>query len=576
MVRKITAWILSILVLTGLSLFAFYPALAATTITVTTTDDTIAEDGQCSLREAVIAANTDAPQGGCPAGTGADTITFASSLPQPATLRLTLAGAGEDAAATGDLDILGQLNIVSLGQVHTILDGNGTDRVFDVRQGGNLNLSGLTIQNGNAINGGGISSVGRLTLKDVSVLSNHGDGLFNNGGLATLTNVNVNDNLGGYGIINQSQGSLTFINGEVSGNQNGGIYNTVATATLTDLHVLNNAGAGGVANVGSATSRLSVTGCVVANNTSSTNGGGIKSDGAQNIVDINDTTISSNQANSAGGGIFNIGIMSISGSTIDNNRSRTGAGIDHYGGTLSLTNDTISGNIAGDNGGGLYNRGSATLTNVTFAGNRATGAETGGNIFNDTASLTIKNSIVSGSNVDGNCFNSEGFIISQGHNLDSANTCDFTAASDLTGTDPMLGALQDNGGQTFTLALQSGSPAIDQGDNNGCPKTDQRGYSRPADGDANGSKTCDIGAYELDGVPPNVTATVTATEGTPPTETPTPTSTLTLTPPPGATGTPTNTPVGNTPTPTPLPIPPCSSTALVMVVILLFLLKRFQ
>ena len=576
MKHKFIARILSVFILVSFSLFAFSSARAATTMTVTTTNDVIAEDGQCSLREAVIAANTDAPQGDCPAGSGPDTITFASSLPQPVTIRLTLSGTEEDAAATGDLDIIGQLTIIGLGQAQTILDGNGTDRVFDVRQGGNLTLSGLTLQNGNAINGGCISSVGRLNLNAVSVLSNHGDGLFNNGGLTTLTNVNVKDNLGGYGILNQSQGVLTFTGGEVSGNQNGGIYNTVATATLSDLKVLSNTGAGGVANVGSATSRLSMTGCVVANNTSSTNGGGIKNDGSQNIVDIHDTTVSDNQATSAGGGIFNIGIMSIAGSTIDSNRSRTGAGIDNFGGTLSLMNDTLSGNTATDNGGGLYNRGSATLINVTFADNQANGFETGGNIFNDTASLTVKNSIVTGSEADGNCFNSDGFIISQGHNLDSANTCKFTTASDLTDTNPMLGVLKDNGGATFTLALQSGSPAIDQGDNNGCPKTDQRNYSRPTDGDANGSEICDIGAYEVDGVPPIVTVPVTATESTPPTETLTPTSTYTQSH--GTTDTPTTTPTGNspTPTPTPNPIPPCSSAAIVLVLVSFLMLKRYH
>jgi hypothetical protein len=64
----------------------------------------------------------------------------------------------------------------------------------------------------------------------------------------------------------------------------------------------------------------------------------------------------------------------------------------------------------------------------------------------------------------------------------------------------MLGPLQNNGGPTQTMALPSGSPAIDAGNPNGCTdnkghllKTDQRGMPRPDKEDSGG---CDMGAYE--------------------------------------------------------------------------------
>ncbi|HRQ36915.1 MAG TPA: Ig-like domain-containing protein [Chloroflexota bacterium] len=63
-------------------------------------------------------------------------------------------------------------------------------------------------------------------------------------------------------------------------------------------------------------------------------------------------------------------------------------------------------------------------------------------------------------------------------------------------TDPLLGPLQANGGDTWTHALLMGSPAIDAGDNVACPATDQRGGIRPIDGDGDNDPVCDIGAYE--------------------------------------------------------------------------------
>ena len=75
-------------------------------------------DGFISLREAIIAANNTA---------GADQITL-----QAETYTLTLGGTGEDAAMTGDLDILDTLTIVGAGSGSTTIDAAGIDRVFEV------------------------------------------------------------------------------------------------------------------------------------------------------------------------------------------------------------------------------------------------------------------------------------------------------------------------------------------------------------------------------------------------------------------------------------------------------------
>ena len=159
-VLLIIAWLFA-----GLFITQIRPR-AETIITVTTTANSVTDDNQCSLREAVIAANTDTVTTGCPAGSGADTIVFDSSLPSPAVFMLTLGGANEDNAESGDLDLRGILTIRGTSADQIIVDGNGTDRVLDVLQGAKLTLSGVTVRNGNpggGAEGSGIRSAGSLT-----------------------------------------------------------------------------------------------------------------------------------------------------------------------------------------------------------------------------------------------------------------------------------------------------------------------------------------------------------------------------------------------------------------------------
>ena len=493
---------------------------ALSTITVTTTSDVIASDGLCSLREAVIAANTDAAFSDCPGGSGEDVIEFDPSLPVPAIFALTNTGANEDSALTGDLDISGILSINGAGMDNTILDGLGADRVFEILPAANATITGIRIRNGDpgtGADGGGIAIdlTGRLTLNDSTVISNtatlggginvlgllsssnssvtgnQGGGISNDAGLLLLSNVHVTNNSGGYGISSQNGAQMVYSGGTVSGNQGGGIYNATSTATLTDLTVNDNSGGPGVHNQGTTATNLTLANSAVMSNTA-TSGAGILNEGLAADATIDDTRISLNIATAGGGGVNNSGIMTIRRSTIDHNQARTGGAIDHAGSSLQLTNDTLSNNSVSDNGGGLYNRTAAALLNVTFTTNSASGPETGGNIFvdGDTASLSVHNTIVANAGAGGNCFNNLGTITSLGHNLESTNTCGFGATGDITNTNPLLGPLQDNGGPTWTHALLAGSPAINAGDNNGCPTTDQRGVARPQ------GTSCDIGSYE--------------------------------------------------------------------------------
>ena len=118
--------IASILITPGLDWLESSQGSAAS-IVVTTTDDEVNSDGDCSLREAIIAANTDTAVSGCAAGSGADVISIPFGI-----YNLTLTGTGEDEAATGDLDILESVTINGSVVGATIIDGQGSDRVFDV------------------------------------------------------------------------------------------------------------------------------------------------------------------------------------------------------------------------------------------------------------------------------------------------------------------------------------------------------------------------------------------------------------------------------------------------------------
>lgn len=159
-----------------------------------------------------------------------------------------------------------------------------------------------------------------------------------------------------------------------------------------------------------------------------------------------------------------------------------GGGIDQAFGTLSLSNVTLASNSAG-NGGNLFNTGTVSAKNTIIAGGTAS----------------------SGSE---NCAGSSAPVIaSQGYNIEDRNQCGLSGPGDQTNTDPLLGGLQDNGGQTDTRALAVGSPAVNHGNPHGCTDAsatllmvDQRGMTRPE------GLACDVGAYELQPVAPGASA----------------------------------------------------------------------
>jgi len=450
--------------------------------------------GDCSLREAIAAA------------AAIDTIEFVLPGDPPWTLRLasalaisttvTISGPGSD-----DLRISGD----SDG------DGEPDVRLFEVAATGVLVLSGVGLErgispSGTERNGGCLRNLGSVTLESVELSACRG---------WSGTEFTFNGAVGGSGgaIWNGAEATLAITGSRLTANVAGG------GASSPDGFAAGPAGGSGgaLANAGTAT--------------------------------IQATTFDSNHAGRGGypygqggdgGAIANLatGVLRLVGSTLASNFTgdetcNTGSSFtDGRGGGISsagetaIENATFSDNQIGDTvvcgsqsarGGGLAVLGGTTrLRNATVAANRASGQ--GGGIAREAGVLLLRNSVVadnsSSATTNEDCYASPDTAIdSEGYNVvevatGCAGSLDGNGDQSGTGAAPLLGPLGDQGGPTATHPLVEGSVAIDAGDPGGClgwdpvaasdtaMPTDQRGATRPTDGDGDTVAVCDAGAYE--------------------------------------------------------------------------------
>lgn len=388
----------------------------------------------CTLREAIIAANADA---------GPETITFLSGLTGTITLN-----------ALGVLPNLSDITITGPGaNALTVARDNAASpfSIFVIPAGNTVNISGLTIANGltpdGAANGGGgsgggIANVGTLILSNSVVSGNktgNAAGASGSGGPAG-------------GIFNS--GTLNVNSSTISGNQTGstsafgglggGIYSITGSLTITDSTISGNTSSNGTSSDG--------------------NGGGIYVDSG--TVTIKNSTVSGNFATGDGGGIYNKGTLtttnvtlSLNSSDSDNDTAGSGGGIFRNAGTVTIHNTIVAGNL-NENG-------------ATDAPDDISGAVTAGSLNNligvDTGLTGITNN-------------------NNGNQIGTAGTPKSAS----------LGPLANNGGPTQTHALLPGSLAINTGSNAqataaGLTTFDQRGtpFSRTV------FTTVDIGAFEV-------------------------------------------------------------------------------
>jgi CSLREA domain-containing protein len=479
----------------GLAVFlaaALAPAAGALDLDVTTTADAVDAApgdgvcadawGECTLRAAIQEAN---------AVLGVDTIRLGAGR-----YRLRLAGAGEDAAATGDLDILEGVRIEGEGARETVVDAHGQDDVFHLvglispPAAREVTLAKLGVRRG--VDGIVVGNSWTLALEDAAVLRNSG--------LAVR--------------FLSGPGALSVVRSRLAKNAAGGVRSPIFVNLLFEKsRVEENGGraiAGGDGGV-----------VVVTRSRLLWNAGGIVTNDTGLVV--TDSVIARNHAPDAGGGIHATLFVSLtmSGSTLAGNTAPSGGGLFADGSsTFDIVNSTVTGNAATERGGGIFlseASGFGTLRNATVTENEA--AEGGGLVA--LRPVQARNSIVARNRaaLGPDCSSLGGgasFLVLQGHNLvGDASGCAVLvetppAPGDQLGTgdapiDPRLLPLAQNGGPTPTHALRADSPALEAGSpeepgsgERACEPADQRGTPRPQDFDGHGEARCDIGAYEAE------------------------------------------------------------------------------
>jgi CSLREA domain-containing protein len=319
--RHRPGWSLVLTLVLALALLpAAPPAYAADFIVNTTNDlaDLNPGDGvcdgapraglQCSLRAAVQTAN---------ALGGVHAIILGGN-----TYNLTNAGADEDEAVTGDLDVAATITVIGQGQVATRIDGQQSDRVFDVHDGGKLILLQLTVRNGRVGGpfGGGVQVLegGALELSQVTVANNSakaGGGIAFSGESLVIRNSTLREN--------------------VSGTTGGGLWQDGGTALLENVRI-----SGSSAQAG---------------------GGCLLSGGGQTT--LRNVTLSTNRAEQGGGCEIGQHLVQFEGGLVERNTATEGAGGGLLNrGQLRLTGTTIARNTATTEGGGIWNDGTVTFT----------------------------------------------------------------------------------------------------------------------------------------------------------------------------------------------------------------------
>lgn len=415
--------------------------------------------------------------------------------------------------AGGAIEIIdGDLEFISSQMINN--DVNGTAGIAAPGNGGGFhgtgNASNITFRNsmitGNAAarEGGGLWNQSGSTMNVVACIledntafgdaeDDGGGAIFNNGGTLNIDSTQIIDNLaagdlGSGGGLFSTDGDVsinhTAFSSNIANRAGGGIEIIdgnvdITNCVLNQNEVLGTAsiftpGNGGALHVTGMNSTVNISSSIINMNKAQRQGGGLWNYRGS-TMNVTNCTIDGNTTDGplvtqGGGGIYNRGgILNIETTTISNNvtagTSAAGGGVHNDTlGVVKIMRSTISGNSAHGLGGGIYTKGDSMITNaVTIANNSTTG--TGGGIYS-VYGAWLTNTLISGNTGGLGGGDVHGMLYSRNYNLiatDGLNS--FTPmANDIEGTAPILGILQDNGGNTLTHMLMDGSAGINAGD----------------------------------------------------------------------------------------------------------------
>lgn len=455
---------------------------AAATITVTSLADEygLAPNGNCSVREAIDAANLDVSVDACAAGSGSDEVVLPAGTYTP--------------TARTSLTIRAPAAIRGAGREVTTVEGWPFDpeaalvNAFDVSPGaGPVWFSDLTIARSFTGIKGDQGDVYPVHATRVRIRDNYFGVV---AGTLVLDDVEVTDNGGGGALrVTRVEGQrVNLHDNRVRPFQSccgsGGAI-SATEVSLVDSDVADNFA--GSAGGGIAARRLTLLRTRLAQNESAWGGGA-----AAAWVDIRDSTITANEAGVGGG--MAVGGGSIVNSSVSGNlgavSTQLALGYDQYEPPppasptpLSLVNVTVFGDA---------HHGSTSLIAPFDPDERG---------HSMPSEVRFRNTVIAG----GGCADPDhvGAFVSEGGNLESpGSSCGLGAASDRVDvTNPGLAPLRDDGRGGAVHPLVAGSPAIDGALAAGCPPADQTGFARPVDGDGDGSPACDRGAFEARPLP---------------------------------------------------------------------------
>lgn len=395
---------LVVFLLFTLSLVPAVQADEGVTIAVNTFVDDVLENGNCTLREAITAANTDLAVDACPPGSGADTIL----LPEGVYALQILSDSNELDSLRGDLDILTPMTVEGQGAGATIV-GFGVDvplaqrdHTLEVRTTGSVRLLRITIAgSASGKRGAGISNSADLTLEDSAVIDNHMDenGGFFGGGIYNFVSLHLvrslvsgNSAPCGGGIYNEGQAWITestFTENTAADNSLGGAIFSNGSLWIEDSEFTHNqaGGGGAIGNYGS----LVMTNSQMHDNLALHVAGALETGRTARLENV---SVQSNHSDGEVGAIRNSGTLEIYNSVIRGNSNGNGLGtVYQLEGSMTVEDTLIEDNFSARNGGALMAyHGDIVLRRVEMKGNRA---YNGGAIYAG-ANLTLEDSVVSG------------------------------------------------------------------------------------------------------------------------------------------------------------------------------------